>query len=120
MVARRVLIFMQGSDRDQLYDVGSFVPGELYLSCFLFFAPSSLRASDMLFLRLKTRTTGKGDNNINHKFTQYRSILLRPDANRGFFEMTMNQIMEYSSLAYSFNIEEISQFEHIIFLLASK
>ena len=27
----------------------------------------------------------------------------------------MDHIMEHSSLAYSFNIEEISQFEHIIF-----
>ena len=69
----------------------------------------------MPLLRLKTRTTGKGDDKIIHKFTQYRSILLRLNANRGFFKVTMDHIMEHSSLAYSFNIEEISQFEHIIF-----
>ena len=56
------------------------------LFSFFFFALFSPRASDILsLLRLKRRTMGKGDNNINHKFTQYRSILLRPDANKSFF-----------------------------------
>ena len=80
----------------------------------LFFALFSLCASNMPLLWLKTRTTGKGDNNINHVFTQYRSILLGLDANRGVFEMRINQIMEYSSLAYGLNIEGKSHFEHII------
>ena len=83
----------------------------------LSFALSSLRVSDMPLLRLRRRIMGKGDNNINHKFTQYRSILLRPDANKSFLGVTINQIMEYPSLAYSFIIEEISHF-HIIFLFA--
>ena len=88
----------------------------LFLLLF-FFALSSLRVSDMPLVRLRTRIMGKGDNNINHKFTQYRSILLRPDANKSFLGVTVNQIMEYPSLAYSFNIEETSHF-HIFFLLA--